>query len=62
MVGTQTRADPVPLEQMPCVTRVLAENEIGLGELAQHAQGDVLQIADRRRADREHQPTEASSS
>ena len=27
---------------------------LGLGELAEHAQRDVLEIADRRRADREH--------
>jgi hypothetical protein len=36
------------------MTRVLAENEVGLGELPEDAEGHVLEVADRRRADREH--------
>jgi hypothetical protein len=35
------------------VPRVLCQHDIGLGELAQHAQRDVVEVADRRRADRE---------
>ena len=43
------------------VTRVLAEHDVGLGELAQDAQGDVLEVADRRRADRERHAYSPSS-
>ena len=53
VVALEPRLDPVPLEQAARVARVLAEDELGLGELAQHAQGHVLEVADRRRADRE---------
>src|SRR5439155_13567468 len=62
VVGAQSRADPVPFEQPPRVPRVLAEDEVGLGELAQHPQRDVLEVADRGRANRKHQPAEPSSS
>ena len=43
----------MPLEEDLRPARVLAEDEIRLAELAHHAQGDVLEIPDRRRADRE---------
>ena len=43
----------MPVEQDPRAARVLAEDEVGLPQLAQHAQRDVLEVADRRRADRE---------
>src|SRR5207237_1354104 len=56
VVGTQARPDPVAFKQAPCVTRVFTEDELGLGQLTQHAQRDVFEISDRRRADREHQP------
>ena len=53
VVAQQTRFDAVPLEEPPRMTRVLAEDELGLAELAEHAQRDVLEIPDRRGADRE---------
>src|SRR5690349_2076807 len=61
VVGAQPRPDSMPLEQAPRTTRVLAEDDVGLGELTQHPQCHVLEIADRSRADREHQPTPNSS-
>jgi hypothetical protein len=36
------------------MTRVLAENEVGFGEFGEDAEGHVREVADRRRADREH--------
>ena len=47
------RTDAVPVEQPRRMARVLAEHDVGLRELAQHAQRDVVEVADRRRADRE---------
>jgi hypothetical protein len=61
VIGAQAGADPVTLEKPPRVPGVLAEHEVGVGELAEHAQGDVLQVADRGRADREHRARYASS-
>src|SRR5262249_22771806 len=63
VVGEQPRADAVPLEQTACVPRVLAEDDVGGGELGEDAQRHILEIADRRRADSErHQRTKVSSS
>ena len=53
VVAQQTRFDAVPLEEPPRMPGVLAEDELGLAELAEHAQRDVLEIPDRRGADRE---------
>ena len=53
VVGEQPRLDPVPLEQAAGVTRVLGEHHVGVAKLGQHAQGDVVEIPDRRRADGE---------
>src|SRR5262249_52746644 len=54
VVGEQACADPAALEEPTGAARVLAEHQVGLGELVQHTQGDVVQVADRGRADREH--------
>ena len=61
VVAEQPRLDPVPLEQDLRPPRVLAEDEVRLRELAEHAQRDVLEVPDRRRADREQGPLEAAS-
>jgi len=53
VVGEQPRADPVALQQAARVPRVLGEHDVRLGELAQDAQGHVLEVSDWRRADRE---------
>ncbi len=53
VVAEHPRLDPVPVEQDPRPPRVLAEDEVGLGELAQDAERDVLEVPDRRRADGE---------
>ncbi len=45
--------DPVALEQDARVARVLAQHDVGGRELGQHSKGDVLEVPDRRRADRE---------
>jgi hypothetical protein len=54
VVADELRGDPVPVEQDLRPPGVLAEDEIGLGELAQHPQRDILEVPDRRRADGEH--------
>ena len=53
VVALEPRLDPVPLEQDAGAPRVLAEDEIGLAELAQDAERDILEVPDRRRADGE---------
>ena len=53
VVREQPRLDPVPLEQAAGVTRVLGEHDVGVAKLGEHAQGDVVEIPDRRRADGE---------
>ena len=53
VVGEQARLDPVALEQAARMPRVLGEDEIGRPELVQHAQRDVVEVSDRRRADRQ---------
>ena len=60
VVAEQPRTDSMPLQELPRVPRVLAEHELRLGQLAQHAQGDVLEVADRSRADRERHYSRAS--
>src|SRR4029453_14520033 len=62
VVRDQPRRDSVPLQQRASVPGVLREHDIGLGELAQHAQRHVLQIPDRCRTDGErHRYISASS-
>ena len=52
----------MPLEQDTRPASVLAEHDIRLGQLAEHAKGDVLEIPDRSRADGERHQAEAVSS
>ena len=52
-VGMQSRLDPVPLEQPARMPRVLAQHDVCGAQLREHAQRDVLEIPDRRRADDE---------
>src|SRR5918999_589931 len=55
-------SDAVPVEQHARVPRVLAEHDLSLGKLAQDTERDVLEIADRRRADGErHYRSNASN-
>ncbi len=53
VVGEQPRLDAVPLEQPARVARVLGEHDVGRAQLVEHAQRDVVEVPDRRRADRE---------
>ena len=53
VVGEERRGDLVPLEQPARVPRVLREHDVGRAKLVEDAQRDVVEIADRRRADRE---------
>ena len=53
VVGEEPGADPVAVEQPARVARVLGEHEVGFAQLGEHAQRDVLEVPDRRRADRE---------
>ena len=53
VVRQQPRIDAVPLEQAARVPRVLAQDDVGRAQLREHAQRDVLEIPDRRRADDE---------
>ena len=46
--------DRVAREQPARVARVLAEDDVGVGESAEHAQRDILEVPDRGRADVEH--------
>ena len=48
---------PVAPEEDPRAPRVLAEDEVGLGELLEHAKRHVAQVPDRRGADGERHPT-----
>ena len=49
----------MPLEQPARVPRVLREHDVGLAQLVEHAQRDVVEVADRRRADRERHVSSA---
>ena len=53
VVADEPRLDPVAVEQRARPPRVLAEDDVGLAELAQDPQRDVLEVADRRRTDDE---------
>jgi hypothetical protein len=53
VVALEPRVDFVALEQDPRSPGVLAEHEVGLAKLAHNAKRDVLEVADRRRADGE---------
>ena len=53
VVAEELRRDAVTREERARPPRVLAEHEVGLGELTKDAERDVLEIADRRRADGE---------
>ena len=53
VVADELGLDPVTVEECARPARVLAEDEVGLAELAQDPQRDVLEVADRRRADDE---------
>src|SRR5581483_935 len=61
VIARQRRRNPVPLQEDARPPRVLAEDEVGLAELAEDAQRDVLEVADRRRADRQRHQAELSS-
>src|ERR1700751_4290607 len=52
----------MPFEEAARVTRVLAEHDVGGREVGKHPQRRVLEIADRRRADREWHKEDSSSS
>src|SRR3954468_9737730 len=62
VVREQPRLDPMPLEQTARVARVLAQDHVCGGELGEHAQRHVLEVADRRRADRERHYAVSSAS
>src|ERR671922_138584 len=62
VVREQACADAVAAEQGLRPAGVLAEDDVRLGELAQDAQRDVLEVPDRRRADRERHAAETPSS
>ena len=51
VVGDQRRLHAVALEQHPRAARVLAGDDVGLAQRGEHAQRDVLEVPDRRRAD-----------
>ena len=51
VVADQLTADAVAVEQHARAPGVLAGHDVGLAQRGQHAQGDVLEVADRRRAD-----------
>ncbi len=53
VVAGELGADAVRREQLSSPPRVLAEHEVRLRELGEHAQRHIPEIADRRRADRE---------
>jgi hypothetical protein len=53
VVGEELGTDAVPLQQAACVTRVLGEHHVGGTELVEQAEGDVVEVPDRSRADRE---------
>ena len=54
VVGDERRLHAVALEQDAGAARVLAGDHVGVAQRRQHAQGHVLEVPDRRRAD--HQP------
>ncbi len=49
----EPRVDSVVVEEDPRTAGVLAEDEIGLAQLLEHAERDVVEVADRGGADRE---------
>src|SRR5207237_2331116 len=53
VVADEPSRDPMALQQDTSPPRVLAKDELRLGQLAQHAERDVLEVADRSRADGE---------
>ena len=53
VVGDERRLHAVALEQHARAARVLARDDVGVAQRRQHAQRDVLEVADRRRADDE---------
>src|SRR4029453_8433760 len=61
VVAEETRGEAVAVEEDPRSPRVLAEDEVGLRELVEDAERDVLEVADRRRADRERHQARAES-
>src|SRR5689334_13996559 len=50
VVADQLSGDTVVLEQGSRATGVLARDQVGLAQGREHAQRDVLEVADRRRA------------
>ena len=57
VVADELRDDAVTVEQLSRAASVFAEDEICLPQLAEHAQRDVVEVPDRRRAEGEHQPS-----
>ncbi len=58
----RTRASiPCRSSSVARVARVLAEDDVGRAQLREHAQRDVVEVADRRRADGERHGYDASS-
>ena len=53
VVGDERAGDAVAVEQRARVPRVLARDHVGGAQRREHAQRDVLEVADRRRADDE---------
>src|SRR5919198_841882 len=63
VVREQARPNAVTAQQDRRMARVLAEHDVRLAELAEDAQGDVLEVADRGRTDGErHAPASSSAS
>src|SRR5207237_4999160 len=54
VVGDEPRLDAVPLEQAARVSCVLGQDDVGIAQLGGDAQRDVVEVSDRRRAEREH--------
>jgi len=50
VIADQLARDAVAVEQDACPPRVLTSDNVGLAQGCQHAQRDVLEVADRRRA------------
>ena len=48
--AAQASLDPVPLKENPGPPRVFTDHEISLPKRIEHAQRDVPEVADRRRA------------
>src|SRR5207237_8266909 len=62
VVGDEARTDAVAAEEDLRAAGVLAEHDVRLAELPQHAQRDVLEVPDRRRADDERHAAAAAPS